>query len=207
MTHSFDVERLYAAATSEELTAEYDRVAESYDAALIEDHDWRMPEIMAGLTAWLLPRDARILDAACGTGLVGEGLKRFGFTDLHGLDLSPGMLAVAQRKAVYQGLTLAPLGGTLPFPSHHFDAFVVSGAFTPQHAPPESLHDLLRITRPGGFAIFSLRSDQPPPGFAEEIQRLTAAGRWQLLREGAEFQSLPLAEPHVRNRLYIYLVR
>ena len=207
MPHSFDVERLYAAATSEELTAEYDRVAEAYDAALIQDHDWRMPEIMDGLGAWLLPRDARILDAACGTGLVGEGLRRFGFADLHGLDLSPGMLAVAARKGVYRGLTLAPLGGTLPFPDDHFDAFIVSGAFTPQHAPPESLQDLLRVTRPGGFAIFSLRSDQPPPGFAAQIRSLTAAGRWDLLHEGAEFQSLPRAEPHVRNRLYVYSVR
>jgi ubiquinone/menaquinone biosynthesis C-methylase UbiE len=204
---SFDVERLYAATTSEELTAEYDRVAEAYDAALIEDHDWRMPEIMAGLAAWLLPREARLLDAACGTGLVGEGLKRFGFTDLHGLDLSSGMLAVAARKQVYRGLTLAALGGTLPFADHHFDAFLVSGAFTPQHAPPESLQELLRVTRPGGLAIFSLRSDQPPPGFDAEIRRLTDAGCWQLLREGAEFQSLPLAEPHVRNRIYVYTIR
>jgi predicted TPR repeat methyltransferase len=204
MPPEFDVERLYEARNAAELTAEYDRIAESYDAALITAHDWRMPEIMAGLAAFLLPRTARVLDAACGTGLVGEGLKRFGFTDLHGLDLSLGMLAVAGRKNVYQSLELAALGAPLAYPSRHFDAFTVAGAFTPQHAPPESLHELLRVTRPGGYAIFSLRSDTPAPGFAEEIERLTAAGRWSLLKEGAEFQSLPLAEPHVRNRLYVY---
>jgi predicted TPR repeat methyltransferase len=207
MSHDFDVERLYAASTSAELTAEYDRVAEAYDAALVEGHEWRMPEVMAGLAAWLLPRDARLLDAACGTGLVGESLHRFGFRDLHGLDLSPGMIAVASRKHIYRGLTVAALGGTLPFPDAAFDAFVVCGAFTPQHAPPESLDDLLRVTRPGGFAIFSLRSDTPPPGFAAAIARLAAAGRWTKMHEGAEFQSLPLAEPHVRNRLSVYEVR
>jgi predicted TPR repeat methyltransferase len=204
MPQKFDVERLYAARNAAELSAEYDRIAESYDAALIEDHDWRMPQIMAGLAAWLLPRSARILDAACGTGLVGEHLKRFGFTDLHGVDLSPGMVAVAGRKNVYQSLAVAALGAALPYRSGEFDAFTVAGAFTPQHAPPESLDELLRVTRPGGYAIFSLRSDAPPPGFAAQIARLSAAGRWTLLREGAEFQSLPLAEPHVRNRLYVY---
>jgi predicted TPR repeat methyltransferase len=206
MSHDFDVERLYAAKTQEELTAEYDRVAEAYDAALVDGHEWRMPEIIAGLAAWLLPREARVLDAACGTGLVGESLHRFGFHNVHGLDLSPGMIAVAERKGVYSGLSVAALGATLPFPDGHFDGFVVCGAFTPQHAPPEALEGLLRATRPGGYAIFSLRSDVPPPGFAAEIARLTAAGRWRLLHEGAEFQSLPTAEPHVRNRLSVYIV-
>lgn len=207
MSQGFDVEQVYAAKNSVELAEEYDRVAEAYDAALVDGHEWRMPEIMAGLTAWLLPRDARILDAACGTGLVGESLYRFGFRALEGLDLSPGMIAVAQRKNVYRDLQVAALGGALPYPDDSFDAFVVCGAFTPQHAPPESLDELLRITRPDGYAIFSLRSDTPPPGFAEAIARLTAAGRWTKLHEGAEFQSLPLAEPHVRNRLSVYEVR
>ena len=111
MPHDVHLDRVYAARNASELSAEYDRISEKYDAALIEDHDWRMPEIMAGLVAWLLPRTARILDAACGTGLVGEHLKRFGFGDLHGLDLSPGMLAVAERKYVFQSLTVAALWG------------------------------------------------------------------------------------------------
>lgn len=163
-----------------------------------------MPQIMAGLAAWLLPRDARILDAACGTGLVGEHLNRFGFTDLHGLDLSPGMLAVAKRKRVFRSLSVAALGGPLPYRTGEFNAFTVAGAFTPQHAPAESLRELTRVTRPGGYAIFSLRADVAQPDFAAEIAALTAANIWSLLREGAEFQSLPLAEPQVRNRLYVY---
>jgi len=207
MPDDFDVERLYGARTAAELTAEYDRVAGAYDAALIEGHEWRLPEIVAGLAAWLLPRTARVLDAACGTGLVGAGMKRFGFADLHGLDLSPGMLAVARHKDVYRTLTVAALGASLPYRTGEFDAFTVAGAFTPQHAPPDSLDELLRVTRPGGYALFSLRSDSPPPGFAAQIARLTAAGRWSLLKEGAEFQSLPLGEPRVRNRLYVYEIR
>ena len=204
MPHDVHLDRVYAARSASELSAEYDRISEKYDAALIEDHDWRMPEIMAGLAAWLLPRNARILDAACGTGLVGEHLKRFGFHDLHGLDLSPGMLAVAERKKVFQSLTVAALGTPLPYRSGEFDAFTVAGAFTPQHAPAESLRELTRITRAGGYAIFSLRADVEQPDFAAEITALTTTKRWTLLKEGADFQSLPLAEAHVRNRLNIY---
>jgi ubiquinone/menaquinone biosynthesis C-methylase UbiE len=206
MPDDVDLERVYAARNAGELTAEYDRISEKYDAALTLDHDWRMPEIMAGVAAWLLPRSARILDAACGTGLVGEHLKRFGFSDLHGLDLSPGMLAVAERKQVFRSLAVAALGGPLAYRTAEFDAFTVAGAFTPQHAPPESLRELVRVTRPGGYAIFSLRADLAQPDFAAEIAALSASKRWSLLKEGAEFQSLPLAEPHVRNRLYVYQI-
>ncbi len=206
MANDFDVGRVYAARSPAELAAEYDRVAEKYDAALTQDHEWRMPEIMAGLVAWLLPREAKILDAACGTGLVGEHLNRFGFTDVHGVDLSPGMVAVARRKNVYRTLTVAALGGELPYETASFDAFTVAGAFTPNHAPADSLPELVRLIRPGGYAIFSLRADVAQPDFAAQIAALSDAGRWTLLREGAAFQSLPRAEPEVRNRLLVFQV-
>lgn len=207
MPRRFDVGRLEAARDAAELASEYDRVAGSYDSVLIEEHQWRVPEIIAGVVAWLLPRSARVLDAACGTGLVGASLKRFGFAEVHGLDMSQGMLAQSERKQAYRTLTNAALGGPLPYRSEEFDAVTISGAFTPNHAPPESLHELLRITRPGGYVIFSLRSDEPPQGFAAVIDALTASRRWILLKEGAEFQSMPRVEPRVRTRLQVYEVR
>lgn len=206
MADSFDVERLYRAGSTAELIGEYDRVAAAYDAALIGQHAWCAPAVVAGVAAWLLPRHCRVLDAACGTGLVGDEMKRLGFTDLHGLDLSAGMLEVARAKGTYRTTTLAALGDRLPFADRHFDAFTVCGAFTPGHAPPSSLDELVRVTRPGGFAIFTLRADDPAPGFGEAIDALSGAGRWSLVRVGTDFQSLPKAEPHVRNRVHVYVL-
>jgi SAM-dependent methyltransferase len=200
----FDADRVYSARSPAELAAEYDRVAESYDAVLVDQHDWRMPEILAGIVAWLLPRDAHILDAACGTGLIGVHLKRYGFTHLEGLDISPGMLEVAGRKDAYEALLCAPLGEPLPYADACFDAFTVAGAFTPGHAPAESLDELVRITRPGGYGVFSLRDDVAQPDFHARLAQHTAAGSLRLLQVGAPFQSLPRVEPHVRNRLYVY---
>jgi predicted TPR repeat methyltransferase len=206
MSERFDAGRVYAARTPEELAREYDRVADSYDAVLVDEHDWHLPEILAGLAATLLPRTARVLDAACGTGLVGQHLARFGFTSIEGLDLSAGMLRVAADKGVYTALCEAALGAPLPYPDGHFDAVLVAGAFTPGHAPAESLDELTRITRSGGLVLFSLRMDDPPPGFAERIADLERSGRWTRTLEGAEFASLPRAEPHVKNRLYVHRV-
>jgi predicted TPR repeat methyltransferase len=206
MADLFDADRVYAARTPAELAAEYDRVAESYDHVLVEAHEWRMPQIVAGLVAWLLPREARLLDAACGTGLIGEHLAPYGFTAIDGLDLSAGMLTVAARKGVYRDLACLALGPPLPYPSGHYDAVTVAGAFTPGHAPAEALEELCRVTRPGGYLVFSLRDDLEQPDFAAQIAALSARGRWQLVHRGAAFQSLPRAEPHVKNRLYVYQI-
>ena len=206
MRDLFDAARVYAAQNPAELAAEYDRVAESYDQVLVGEHDWRMPEIMAGLVAWLLPREARLLDAACGTGLIGEHLARYGFTQIEGLDLPAGMLEVARRKGVYGPLTCTALGAPLPYATATFDAFTVAGAFTPGHAPASALDELLRVTRAGGYAIFSLRDDLAQADFHVALAAQAAAGRWSLVHVGAAFQSLPKAEPHVRNRLYVYQV-
>ncbi|XP_021375861.1 Williams-Beuren syndrome chromosomal region 27 protein-like isoform X2 [Mizuhopecten yessoensis] len=47
-------------------------------------------------------QNVRILDVAAGTGLVGELLAKKGFSDIHALDPSEGMLELAKRKQVYK---------------------------------------------------------------------------------------------------------
>ena len=98
------------------------------------------------------------------------------------------------------------LGEALPYAERRFDAVTVAGAFTPGHAPASSLADLVRLVRPGGYLVFSLRDDVAQPDFTAAIADLTRAGAWTLLHTGAPFQSLPKVEPHVRNRLYVYSV-
>ena len=117
-----------------------------------------------------------------------------------------GMLEVARRKGVYAELACCALGEALPYAERCFDAVTVAGAFTPGHAPASSLADLVRLVRPGGYLVFSLRDDVAQPDFTAAIADLTRAGAWNLLHTGAPFQSLPKVEPHVRNRLYVYSV-
>ena len=52
-----------------------------------------------------------MLDAGAGTGLLGEWLKIIGYGPVEGVDLSPGMLAVAARKGVYDRLAQGDLTG------------------------------------------------------------------------------------------------
>ena len=104
----------------------------------------------------------RLLDAGCGTGLSGPSLKALGYGDIAGLDLSDDMLRIAgsrqaNGKPAYSELKKAMLGGPLPWPDRHFRAFFSTGVFTIGHAPASGLHELVRITKSGGHAIFTVR--------------------------------------------------
>jgi SAM-dependent methyltransferase len=138
--------------------------------------------------------------------LLGAALVEHGFTSLDGLDLSPAMLAKAERKGIYRSLVEARLGDRLPYDDAAYDAVVSSGVLTTGHAPSSSLDELVRITRPGGHVVFTLRSDRTPPGYDEKIAELLERGRWELVERGDELQAMPTSEPDVLVRVWAFLV-
>jgi MFS family permease len=201
-----DLDRLYGARDLNELRAEYDRIASSYDAELVDGMGYRSPAAVTDVARRLLSVDARILDAGAGTGLLGVALAGAGFTRLDGLDMSPGMLAIAARKNVYVDLREGRLGKALDYDTGEFDGVVSAGVLTVGHAPAECLDELVRVTRPGGHVIFTLRSDQTPPGYDDKMAELESEHRWQLVERGGEFQALPVAEPNVLVRVWVFRV-
>jgi MFS family permease len=203
---SVDLGRLYGAPDLDQLRSEYDRIAAAYDADLVDGMGYRSPGAVTGVARRVLPSDARILDAGAGTGLLGVALARAGFTRLDGLDLSPGMLAEAARKNVYADLREARLGDPLDYETGRYDGVVSAGVLTVGHAPAECLDELVRVTRRGGHVIFTLRADQVPAGYEEKIAALERAGRWELVERGDEFQALPVAEPEVVVRVWVFRV-
>jgi SAM-dependent methyltransferase len=161
---------------------------------------------VADVCGRVLARDARILDAGAGTGLLGAALVERGFVHLDALDLSPAMLAVAERKDVYGALIEARLGDPLPIESDAYDAVVACGVLTTGHAPASCLEDLVRITAPRGHIVFTLRSDETPPGYDEAIRSLAESGAWSLVQRGDEFQAMPTSEPEVLVRVWAFVV-
>jgi MFS family permease len=204
---SIDLERLYGARDLDELRSEYDRIAADYDTELIHGMGYRSPGAVAAVARRLLATDARILDVGAGTGLLGVELAEAGFSRLDGLDLSAAMLAQARSKGVYGELREARLGAELEYETAGYDGVVAAGVLTTGHAPPTSLDELVRITRPGGHVIFTLRSDHGgPPGFEEKMADLEASRRWELVERGDEFQAMPIGEPDVLVRVWAYRV-
>ncbi len=100
----------------------FDAFAPSFDVHL-EGLEYRGPELIGAALALALPAngDARILDVGCGTGLCAPVLQPWA-SELHGVDLSSGMLEQALARGGYTSLEKAELTEVL---ARHVDAYDV----------------------------------------------------------------------------------
>lgn len=106
-----------------------------------------------------IPKNAKILDAGCGTGLSGRSQYNAGFQNLHGFDISPEMLAIADAKGIYQTLERGNLLDPLPYPTSSFDAVLCVAVLTHISDSNTALREFHRIVKSGGWIIFSQRKD------------------------------------------------
>ncbi len=200
------VQWVYGSTSNQELEERYDQWAAEYDQDLDEVFEWNAPQNGARAMAKLVPPGAAVLDAGAGTGLVGRCLADAGFTNLAAMDLSQGMLEEARKKGVYSSFHQMTLGETLGFDTAAFDAVISVGVFTLGHAPVNSFDELVRVTKPGGYIVFSLRTDMVDDGFHEYFSSLEGAGKWKLAETSDPYQPLPKGEPEVFHQIWAYQV-
>ncbi len=200
------LDAVYMAKSNEDLATAYDAWAANYDQDLVQKLHWNAPERTAACLAKYAPVTASVLDAGCGTGLVGEALAALGFRSLEALDLSAQMLATARGKGVYGAFHQVALGPAMELPDDHFDAVIAVGVFTEGHAKPDCLAELVRATRSGGFIAFSLRPDVwADLGFRDAQDALVAAGKWVLVEE-TDFQEGFSAVQTRPYKIWVYRV-
>src|SRR5690554_4905877 len=131
------LERLYSMKGGPDECREiYGGWAGSYEKTMKDDLGYVGPRIVAQALAERAPTDSPILDAGCGTGLVGAELKRHGFDTIDGIDISEDMLAVAAEKSLYRTLATADLTGTVDLPDDSYGGVVSAGVFTNGHVGP-----------------------------------------------------------------------
>ena len=198
---------VYSSRNNQELEERYDQWASEYEADLNRDFDYKGPPRAVELLARHVSKDARILDAGAGTGLVGQILAGLGYGNLTAIDLSQGMLEESRNKNVYRELRQMVMGEPLDFPTGAFDAAISVGVLTVGHAPASSLDELVRLTKQGGHIVFTLRPDvYETSGFKEKHAALEAAGKWQHVETSEQFQALPKGNPDVYHQVWVYRI-
>ena len=115
----------------------------------------------------------RVLDVACGTGVVAITEGRRG-AQVTGLDLTPELLARAKDNAAMMGVQIAWIEGdaeALQFPDASFD--VVLSQYGHMFAPRPTIvvKEMLRVLKPGGRIAFST---WPPDLFTGRMFALVA---------------------------------
>lgn len=140
----------------------YEDWATRYDADLA-DQKWVAPKVAADFVQLLVSAygspTTSILDAGCGTGLVGSILNAQGKYLIDGIDLSENMAEAAIKtnayRKVYGGVDLST-----PVRDERLDEYdivVASGVFTLGHVHPTALRTLIEYSRPGGLILVSTR--------------------------------------------------
>jgi ubiquinone/menaquinone biosynthesis C-methylase UbiE len=109
-----------------------------------------------------------LLDAGCGTGMMALGIAaRYPGCTVHGIDLSPKMIAVAQQDAETQGLAVDFRVGSitdLPYPSDSFDVVITNIMYHHLDLAEkrQAVNEIARVLEPGGryvSAEFGPRAD------------------------------------------------
>ncbi|NWR60175.1 MET27 protein, partial [Bucorvus abyssinicus] len=190
----------------------YDDWADRYeqDVAALE---YRAPHLAAASLTFAFPAppaEARLLDVACGTGLVARELHRRGFRCLHGVDGSAGMLERARSTGLYRQLWRCVLGREpLSAPAEHYDAVTVVGALGEGQVPSAAVPELLRVTKPGGFLCLTTRSNRSNLRYKAELdaalEKLERQGAWQkvLAQEVERWERATSKEESTQGTSYI----
>lgn len=201
--------KAYSAQTNDDLVELYAEWADTYD----EDHHTigyfghvTATSVLAKHLSHL--KTAAILDAGAGTGIAGEELANQGFGNLTALDLSAEMLEKAKGKGVYRDLHVADLGQPLDmFKSDWFDAAILVGVFSYGQAPAHALEELVRIIKPGGFIVFTMRTDfyeTDAMDVRSKIERFEHNGIWELVEITEPQKYLPNKDPEAEFRVWCY---
>ncbi|MFC0267479.1 class I SAM-dependent DNA methyltransferase [Kushneria aurantia] len=164
----------------------YERWAPHYNRDMLRG-GYRAPALVVELLieCGVTDRRADLLDAGCGTGLVGVALVERGFECLDGVDLCDAMVALAAGTDVYRHLAggVDLNRGLAGFADASVDAVVSAGVFGPGQVAPEALNALLRLVRPGGVVVLTTSAEERERyAFQHYLARRVAAGDCALER-------------------------
>ena len=137
-------------------------------------------------TASLLNKHAidkkiNILDAGCGTGLVGKELKKYGYSNLTGADFSQSMLDLIPT-GIYHTIDLIDLNEPLKYGDNTFDAIMCVGTFTYGHVKAHVLNEFIRIVNYQGLICFTINEGiYKEYEFDKKIKELTTNNQWEII--------------------------
>lgn len=173
----------------EQLKQHYNQWAASYDEDLSNKVGYIVPQQALPFFTKYVSTGSKVLDAGSGTGLMGTVLKEAGYRQIEALDISERMLEYSSAKNVYQAYHLGVLGEPLTLETNAYDALIAIGTFGPTHAPAHAFEELIRIVKPGGYLLFTMRENEIPQEgiFRIEMKRLAKQNDWTLVEESPCF--------------------
>ena len=196
---------IYKLKTTDEVMKYYDDwgIENKYDKDM-EDWNYTGPKETSKIFAKHAGnKSINIFDAGCGTGLVGVELKKYGFLNFYGADLSQKLLDLVPN-GLYKSLDKIDLNKPINLKNNTYDAVMCVGTFTFGHVKPKALDEFIRITKNNGLICFTINEGiYEEYGFDKKIDQLNNDKFW---KEIEFFKSDYIASKDVNAWLGLYKV-
>ena len=173
---------IYKLKTTEEVMKYYDEwgLNNKYDKDMI---DWAYSgpkETVNTFKKYAKSKNIKILDAGCGTGLVGIELKKNGYLSIDGADLSKKLLELVPPN-YYETLIQIDLNKSINIKDNTYDAIMCVGTFTYGHVKPNALDEFIRICKNKSLICFTINEGiYEEYGFDKKIEKLKNNNSWKM---------------------------
>jgi predicted TPR repeat methyltransferase len=157
----------------------FNNIASNFEDSLVRKLDYKTPKIITEMIVAKKPDTSlgSILDLGCGTGLIGDEIKKF-CTRLDGIDLSKSMLKIAKAKNVYDKLQHQDIIEYLSTEDLNFDYFISADVFV----YVGDLRDIFRLiksrNKSGGKFVFSTEHTDRDGFFLEQTGRYSHSKKY-----------------------------
>ena len=174
---------IYKLKAGKEVEDYYDEwtVENKYDKDMV---DWKYSgpqETVILFKKYNSKKEIKILDAGCGTGLVGVELKRNGYLNLDGADFSQKMLDLVPKN-IYENLFKIDLNQKVNIADDTYEGITCVGTFTFGHVNPPALDEMIRICKNGSSICFTINIGiYEEYGFDKKIKELEDNNSWKII--------------------------
>ena len=196
---------IYKLKTTEEVMKYYDEwgTNNKYDQDMIDWNYTGPKETVEIFKNHAKNKEIKIYDTGCGTGLVGVELKKYGYNNFDGVDLSQKLLDLVPH-GLYKNLSKTDLNKPLNIKDNQYDAVLCVGTFTFGHVKPPALDEFIRISKNKGLLCFTINEGiYEEYGFDKKIKELTEKNLW---KKKEFFKSNYIASKNVNAWLGLYEV-
>ena len=176
--HKLGLDDAYAVRTPDDNRALYRDWAATYESDFADAHGYVYHQEVVrifheAVTAAEVRGEQLVLDVGCGTGIVAEALHQRGFSSIDGIDISPEMLAEAERKNLYRSLAEVDVTQPIAIETATYDGVVSAGTFTHGHLGPEPIRELVRLGAPASIFALGINAEHyQSAGFAALLEQL-----------------------------------
>jgi predicted TPR repeat methyltransferase len=175
--------------------------ASTYDNE-VQKNGYVTPERVANaLKDIVTDQSELILDYGCGTGLSGFALQAVGFANIDGLDVSQEMVTLAEKKSIYNKLTVFDPSTKIPVQADQYKIITAIGVIGAGAAPLEVFDNLFSLLPPNGLFAFSFNDHTlSDPNYEEKVNQCLNSGQAIILHKSYG-DHLPKAK--LKSNIYI----